>query len=103
MIYDSSASLAEMSSACGSAWVAARLPGVAADAATADVVAEALEFASRCSSKAHAAGVKEFYMDPGIGRGGTIEQNLSLLAVVDRLAEECPVVLDADGGICPGN
>ena len=59
-----------------------------------DVVAEVRAFLRRRAAAAREAGVREVWVDPGIGFGKTTEHNLSLLRHLDDLAGDgCPVVV----------
>jgi dihydropteroate synthase len=51
-----------------------------------DVVAEVEEFLAGVAESARSAGVRELWLDPGIGFGKTAEHNLALLAATDRFA-----------------
>ena len=48
-----------------------------------DVVAEVSAFLAEVAQRARAAGVRELWLDPGIGFGKTTEHNLALLAHAD--------------------
>ena len=50
-----------------------------------DVVAEVSDFLADVAQRARAAGVRELWLDPGIGFGKTTEHNLALLAHCDDL------------------
>ena len=50
-----------------------------------DVVAEVSDFLADVAQRARAAGVRELWLDPGIGFGKTTEHNLALLARCDDL------------------
>lgn len=58
-----------------------------------DVVAEVADFLQQRVNLAHAAGVAEVYVDPGIGFGKTVEHNLDLLRSLNTFADIGPVVL----------
>jgi dihydropteroate synthase len=59
-----------------------------------DVVAEVRAFLLEQAGKGRALGVREVWIDPGIGFGKTTEQNLALLAHLDDLvASGYPVVV----------
>ncbi len=60
-----------------------------------DVVAEIEEFLVRRINTVTAGGVEEsrVAIDPGIGFGKTVEQNLDLLRNLDRFARHAPLVL----------
>ena len=64
--------------------------GTYSDDVTADVIASLRQSVAR----AHAAGVADVVVDPGVGFGKTVAQNLRLIAEVDRLvAEGWPVLV----------
>ena len=56
------------------------------DTAYGDVVAEIRQFLLRQAAAAHAAGVAEIAVDPGIGFGKTARQNFEILARLRELA-----------------
>ncbi|HET7434195.1 MAG TPA: dihydropteroate synthase [Thermoanaerobaculia bacterium] len=60
-----------------------------------DVVAEVGEELEERRDEARAAGVREIYVDPGIGFGKTFEQNLELLANCGVFTRIAPVVIGA--------
>ncbi|MDP1820228.1 MAG: dihydropteroate synthase, partial [Acidimicrobiales bacterium] len=84
----------------GIGWVAMHAQG---DPATmqvqptyADVVREVHDHLVEQAERAHAAGVPEVWIDPGIGFGKTAEHNLQLLAHLDGLvATGLPVLVGA--------
>ncbi|MEI8126265.1 MAG: dihydropteroate synthase [Actinomycetota bacterium] len=51
-----------------------------------DVVAEVEEFLLKVAARAQAAGVRQLWLDPGIGFGKNTEHNVDLLAATPRLA-----------------
>ena len=64
--------------------------GTYSDDVTADVIASLRQSVAR----AYAAGVADVVVDPGVGFGKTVAQNLRLIAEVDRLvAEGWPVLV----------
>ncbi|BAM02488.1 dihydropteroate synthase [Phycisphaera mikurensis] len=64
--------------------------------AYADVAAEVADHLRARAAAALAAGVREVWLDPGIGFGKTLAHNLTLLAALPRLvAEGHPVLLGA--------
>jgi len=59
-----------------------------------DVVEDVVDSLRRSVETAHAAGVTDVVVDPGIGFGKTVAQNLRLIAETDRLvAEGWPVLV----------
>jgi len=58
-----------------------------------NVVEDVAGFLGERVASAQAAGVREVYVDPGIGFGKTLEHNLALLRSLDRLHTIAPVVL----------
>jgi dihydropteroate synthase len=58
-----------------------------------NVVAEVRTFLHERVAAARASGVRELYVDPGIGFGKQVEHNLTLLSHLDKFAEIAPVVL----------
>lgn len=90
LINDVSASLWPVAAELGVGWVAMHMAG---DPRTMqrsprydDVVAEVGAFLDDRAARAAAAGVREIWIDPGIGFGKTTEHNLELLAHLDALA-----------------
>jgi dihydropteroate synthase len=51
-----------------------------------DVVAEVRDYLAERAEAARAAGVREVWIDPGIGFGKTVDHNLALLAGLPSLA-----------------
>ena len=62
-----------------------------------DVVAEVITFLRERVAVAAAKGIEDIWVDPGIGFGKTLAQNLALLNAVARMREEIgkPVVIGA--------
>jgi dihydropteroate synthase len=62
-----------------------------------DVVADVIAFLQERASAAEAAGVRDIWVDPGIGFGKTLAHNLALLNAVGRIARETgrPVLIGA--------
>lgn len=62
-----------------------------------DVVAEVIAFLRQRAEATSAAGVKEIWVDPGIGFGKTLDHNLALLGAVARIRDEVgrPVLIGA--------
>ena len=59
-----------------------------------DVTADVIASLRQSVARAHAAGVADVVVDPGVGFGKTVAQNLRLIAEVDRLvAEGWPVLV----------
>jgi dihydropteroate synthase len=89
MINDVSASLGTVAGATGAAFVAMHMLGdprtMQADPAYGDVVTEVRDFLVDRADAARAAGVREVWIDPGIGFGKTLDHNLDLLANLDVL------------------
>jgi len=83
MVNDVSASLWDVAAAAGAGWVAMHMQGqpqtMQRDPSYGDVVAEVTEFVLARAQEALRAGVKEVWVDPGIGFGKSMEHNLSLL------------------------
>jgi dihydropteroate synthase len=52
-----------------------------------DVVGEISDFLARVAEEARRAGVKQLWLDPGIGFGKTVEHNMALLAHCDHFVE----------------
>jgi dihydropteroate synthase len=98
LVNDVSSSLGEVAAETGVAFVAMHRRGTPADMQSDpsydDVVAEVAEFLATRAAEATAAGVKEVWVDPGIGFGKTARHNLALLAALPRLvALGYPVLL----------
>jgi dihydropteroate synthase len=83
LVNDVSATLAEVAAAGGAGWVAMHMQGeprtMQVDPQYDDVVAEVTAFLAERAGAAEAAGVREVWIDPGIGFGKTVDHNLSLL------------------------
>jgi dihydropteroate synthase len=83
LVNDVSASLWEVAAAGGAGWVALHMQGSPGTMQVAphydDVVAEVFGAVLEGARVALAGGVKEVWVDPGIGFGKTIDHNLSLL------------------------
>jgi dihydropteroate synthase len=89
LINDVGASLGGVAADLGVAWAVMHAQG---DPATMqdhptydDVVAEVRDFLVERADSARAAGVREVWIDPGIGFGKTADHNLTLLAHLDDL------------------
>ncbi len=89
LVNDISASLHEVAAATGVGWVAMHMRGTPRtmhhDPRYDDVVGEVVAFLEERAERARAAGVREVWVDPGIGFGKTAEHNLSLLRHLGRL------------------
>jgi dihydropteroate synthase len=100
LVNDVSAALWEVAAEGGAGWVAMHMQGsprtMQADPRYGDVVAEVYGFVLERARAALAAGVREVWVDPGIGFGKTAAHNLSLLR---RLPE---LVTAAQGAGCAG-
>jgi dihydropteroate synthase len=98
LVNDVSASLSSVAAAAGVGWVAMHMKGeprtMQADPTYDDVVGEVRAFLVERAEAALAAGVREVWIDPGIGFGKTAEHNLTLLRRLDELvASGYPVVV----------
>ncbi len=91
LVNDISASLWEVAAEYGAGWVAMHMRGeprtMQADPQYADVVGDIRSFVLERARRALAAGVREVWVDPGIGFGKTSAHNLSLLRHLDDLVE----------------
>jgi dihydropteroate synthase len=91
LVNDVSASLWEVAAAGGAGWVAVHMQGSPASMQAAphyeDVVAEVTAFVIGRARLALDGGVREVWVDPGIGFGKTMDHNLSLLHHLPELAE----------------
>jgi len=100
LVNDISASLWEVAASSGAGWVAMHMQGrprtMQDDPSYEDVVAQVGAFVLERAARALAAGVREVWVDPGIGFGKTIGHNLSLLRHLPEL------VAAADGAGCAG-
>ncbi len=98
LINDVSATLWSVAARHGVGWVAMHRLGTPAsmqvDPHYGDVVAEVSALLVERAGQAASAGVKEVWIDPGIGFGKTIDHNLQLLAALDKLvATGIPVMV----------
>jgi GTP cyclohydrolase I len=98
LVNDVSASLWEVAAAAGAGWVAMHMQGEPAtmqdDPRYGDVVTEVRDHLVERAEAAGAAGVREVWIDPGIGFGKDLGHNLELLARLDELvACGLPVVV----------
>ncbi len=98
LINDVSASLWEVAARHGVGWVAMHRKGSPAtmqlDPRYEDVVAEVAAVLCERAITAHAAGVDEVWIDPGIGFGKSVDHNLRLLGcLADLVATGHPVMV----------
>jgi dihydropteroate synthase len=98
LVNDVSASLHDVAAAGGVGFVAMHMLGdprtMQVDPRYDDVVADVRDFLVARAEAAMAAGVREVWIDPGIGFGKTIDHNLALLARLDELvATGFPVLI----------
>ena len=100
IVNDVSAGLHEVAAAGGAGWVAMHMRGepqtMQQDPRYDDVVAEVCAFLVERAEAAAAAGVRDIWIDPGIGFGKTADHNLALLGDLDALVETgWPVLVGA--------
>jgi dihydropteroate synthase len=100
IVNDVSAGLHDVAAAGGVGWVAMHMQGdpqtMQRDPRYDDVVAEVRAFLVERAETAATAGVREIWIDPGIGFGKTADHNLALLADLDALvATGWPVLVGA--------
>ena len=100
IVNDVSATLYDVAAVHEAGWVAMHMRGtpltMQQEAAYDDVVSEVREFLVHRVRLALAAGVREFWIDPGLGFAKTADHNLSLLARLDELvAAGHPVLVGA--------
>jgi len=98
LINDISAALWPVAASTGVGWVAMHMRGTPRtmqdDPRYDDVVSEVHAFVLDRARQATAAGVGEVWVDPGIGFGKTVDQNLALLRHVGALAgDDFPVLV----------
>lgn len=98
IVNDVSASLASVAAEMGAGWIAMHMQGdpgtMQAAPAYQDVVGEVLDYLTQAAARGTRAGVERLWIDPGIGFGKTHEQNLDLLASLDRfVASGIPVAV----------
>ncbi len=90
LVNDISATLWPVAASHGVGWVAMHMKGIPPtmqdDPRYADVVADVRTFVVARARRAAEAGVAEVWVDPGIGFGKTVEQNLSLLHHLPELS-----------------
>jgi dihydropteroate synthase len=91
LLNDISASLWPVAASAGVGWVAMHMLGTPRtmqdDPRYGDVAAEVHRFVVDRAGEAADAGVDEVWVDPGIGFGKTVEQNLSLLHHLSELVD----------------
>lgn len=89
IVNDVSASLWPVAARHGAGWVAMHMRGEPSDmmhrAHYADVVAEVAAYLVDRAERASEAGVREIWLDPGIGFAKTTRHNLAVLAALPRL------------------
>ena len=98
IVNDVSASLESVAGSMGAGWIAMHMQGdpttMQAAPSYGDVVADVLDHLAHAAERGASAGVERIWIDPGIGFGKTLEQNLDLLAALDRfVATGVPVAL----------
>src|SRR5207302_7080845 len=98
ILNDVSASLHRVAASTGAGWIAMHMKGeprtMQQEAHYDDVVEEVRAFLVARAEAGRAAGVKDVWVDPGIGFGKTVEHILALLAHLDELvATGWPVVV----------
>ncbi|MCB0976846.1 MAG: dihydropteroate synthase [Acidimicrobiales bacterium] len=98
LLNDVTASLAPVAAELGVGWVAMHMQGeprtMQIDPRYDDVVSEVLGFLVERAAAARAAGLREVWVDPGIGFGKTQAHNWALLAALPSLVEAgFPVVI----------
>lgn len=98
IINDISATLSAVAASEGAGWIAMHMQGepqtMQANPTYGDVVEEVSQFLFREAREARDLGVKDVWIDPGIGFGKTVEHNLQLLRRLDVLTEsDFPVVV----------
>lgn len=107
IINDVSASLYEVAAATGASWIAMH---ALADSATMqddpqydDVVEDIAAFLSLAVRRGQEAGVKQIWVDPGIGFGKTTKHNLEILSNIDRFLDIAPLLVGASRKSVVGN
>ena len=89
LVNDVSASLWPVAARCGVGWVAMHRKGTPAtmqdDPRYDDVVSEVRDLLADSAARAADAGVREIWIDPGIGFGKSLDHNLELLAGLHAL------------------
>jgi dihydropteroate synthase len=91
LVNDISATLWPVAASTGAGWVAMHMRGtprtMQVDPRYDDVVTEVRSYVLDRARQAADAGVAEVWVDPGIGFGKTVDQNLALLRHLDELAD----------------
>jgi dihydropteroate synthase len=91
LINDVSAELFEVCAQCNAGWIAMHKKGepktMQLDPQYESVTEEVFSYLSHKAQEGLKAGVKEVYVDPGIGFGKTVKHNLELLAGINKLKE----------------
>ncbi|MCL4313191.1 MAG: dihydropteroate synthase [Actinobacteria bacterium] len=91
LLNDISASLEKVAAANGVGWVAVHMQGEPATMQRnphyEDVVRDVRTFLEERAEAGERAGVREIWVDPGIGFGKTVAHNLNLLAHLDALVD----------------
>jgi dihydropteroate synthase len=100
LLNDVSASLHEVAAELGVGWIAMHMQGeprtMQHEPHYDDVVAEVCDALAAAARAGERAGVREVWVDPGIGFGKTADHNWTLLAQLDRVvALGWPVVVGA--------
>ena len=97
ILNDVTASLEAVAARNDMGWIAMHASGPSAtmqdDPRYGDVVAEVADFLRNAYDRGRAAGVKDVWIDPGIGFGKTLEHNLALIAAYDQFVEIGPLVV----------
>ncbi len=98
LMNDVTASLWEVAADLGIGWVAMHMQGrpqtMQIDPDYGDVVDQVRRFLAEKADLAERAGVREVWVDPGIGFGKTTAHNVALLANLDRIvADGVPVLI----------
>lgn len=94
LLNDVTASLEGTAARTGMGWIAMHGGGSAPHASAAvDIVDSVAAFLEDVRARGRRAGVEDVWIDPGIGFGKTVDQNLELIANLDRFVEIAPTVL----------
>jgi len=103
VLNDVSSSLVDVAGELGVGYVAMHrqgTPSTMQDHPTyVDVVAEVSDFLRSVAERARAVGVKQLWLDPGIGFGKTVDHNLTLLAHCDHFVA---MAREYDAGVLIG-
>jgi len=99
ILNDVSGSLEDVAADLGVGWVAMHSLGPSStmqdNPIYQDVVSEVAEFLADAVRRGRSAGVRQMWVDPGIGFGKTIDHNLDLVANLDKLVSIAPVLVGA--------